>query len=159
MTAATELFEAVKVAYDSAGLITLTNIRDRTGTTIDETVGDNTAQSVIDLWPAWANVAYDSTNALHVEVAIEGVIALLWRRGGTATEIEKVKWDQVFGDDGMISKVKDTGPRGRKGPSSNSNVTQHSGLLSNGARRRPWADVISLPHGIMPLSRSASSDV
>ena len=69
MTDATDLFEAVKLVYDAEGLITLTNIRDRSKTSITEGVGDAAAQSVIDLWPAYAEVAYEASNALHEEAA------------------------------------------------------------------------------------------
>lgn len=150
MTDATDLFEAVKLAYDNDGLITLTNIRDRTADSIDETYGDATAQSVIDLWPAWAQNDYDASNALHVEVAMEGWIALAWRRGGTSSAIAEVNWDSVFGPAGMISNVKKTGPRGRSGPKSNSNVTQPTGLTSTGRRKVPWSHPDSFPVNFAP---------
>ncbi len=158
MTDATDLFEAVKLVYDADGLITLTNIRDRTATSIDENVGDRAAQSVIDLWPAYAEVTYDSGNALHEEAAMLGVIAMLWRRGGSASEIEQVKWESVFGTDGVISRVRRTGPRGRQGPVTNSNMTQSSGLTANGGRVRPWADEESLPVNYLPTRRSVNVD-
>lgn len=150
MTAATDLFEALKLVYDSDGIITLTNIRDRAATTIDENVGDRAAQSVIDLWPAYAQIDYEPTDALHEEVAILGVIAILWRRGGSATSIEQVKWDEVFGADGAISKIRKTGPRARQGPKTNSNLTQSTGLTSSGRRKIPWSDRGAFPTGTMP---------
>ena len=61
---------------------------------------------MIDLWPSYAEVAYDSSNALHEEIAMEWLIAIMWRRGGTATTIDEVKWDQVVGPNGMIEKLK-----------------------------------------------------
>lgn len=155
MTDATDLFEAVKLVYDVDGLVTLTNIRDRSKTTITESVGDAAAQSVIDLWPAYAEVAYQASNALHEEAAILGVIAILWRRGGTSSEIEQVKWDEVFGTDGVISRIRRTGPRGRRGPSTNSNLTQATGLTTSGRKFRPWADDESLPLNFLPNRRTA----
>lgn len=153
---ATALWDAVKDAYDSDGLITLTNIRDRSQTTIDDTVGENAAQSVIDFWPAYAQIDYDSSNALHVEVAILGVIAMLWRRGGSSTSIEQVKWDEVFSDDGVISRVRSTGPRGHRGPVSNSGVSQAAERKSDNQLVRGWSDRESLPISIMPLRRSVN---
>ena len=150
MTDASELFEAVKLAYDNDGLITLTNIRDRSATSIDEVYGDATAQSVIDLWSAYAQIDYDASDALHVEVAMEGWISLAWRRGGTSASIAEVNWDSVFGPTGMISNVRKTGPRGREGPKSNSNLTQPTGLTSSGQRKVPWSHRDSFPIGIMP---------
>jgi len=155
---ASALWTAVVAAYDSNGLISLTNIRDRSATAIDTTVGQTAAQGVIDLWPAYAQVAYDSTSALHVEVAILGVIAMLWRRGGSASTIEQVKWEEVFANDGVISRVRRTGPRGHQGPSSNSGVTQKAERTASGAKIRDWADRESLPPNWLPTRRSVNLD-
>lgn len=141
-----DLWTAVVAAYDSAGLITLTNIRDRSASSVDTTVGQTAAQAVIDLWPAYAEVAYDGANALHVEAAILGVIAMLWRRGGSATTIEQVKWDEVFGPEGVIARVRRTGPRGRPEPKSNSGVKQKSETAA-GQKVLGWSDAHALPGG------------
>lgn len=158
MTAATDLWAAVVVSYDNSGLVTLTNIRDRSQTAITTAVGEDAALGVLNLWPAFAQVDYDATDNLHIEVAKLGTIAILWRRGGSATTIEQVKWDEVFSPDGLISKVKRTGPRGRQGPKTNSNLTQPSGLTSAGGRKLPWSHEASMPLGIMPSDRSVNSD-
>jgi len=155
MTDASDLFTAVTASYDSDGLITLTNIRDRSATAIDTTAGDNAAQGVIDLWPAFCQEDYDGTNATHLEVAKEGVIAILWRRGGSSTSIEQVKFDSVFSADGLISKIRRTGPRGRQGPNSNSGVSQAPEATSGGGRYRGWSDRESLPVNYMPRRTSA----
>lgn len=149
MTAATDLWTAVVAAYDDAGLISLTNIRDGAQGAVNTTVGQTAAQSVIDLWPAYAQVAYDATDALHVEVGIRGVIATLWERGGSATTIAEVKWDEVFGDDGLLAKVRRTGPRGRQGPRSNSGVTQRAENIG-GRKVRGWSEPASLPRRFLP---------
>ncbi len=153
MTAA-ELFSQVQIAYDQDGLIALTNIRDRTATQIDILTGQNAAQAVIDLWPAYAQEPYDRLNPLHVQVAIRGTIAVLWSRGGTSATIAKVEWDEVFSADGMIAKVRRVGPRGRQAPSSNSGMTA-SRDAEFGRRVRPWSDPDSLPMGILPNRRIA----
>lgn len=160
MTAATELWAAVVVSYDVKGLTALTNIRVRSGTGIVTAVGEDAAQAVINLWPSNAQEAYDSTDAAHVEVGKLGVIAVLWRRGGSASTIEQVKWDTVFGSDGAIVKLKRTGARGRRGPSSNSEVQQSSNLTSGGRKVRGWSDVDSLPlgRGYMPKRVVADGD-
>ncbi len=154
MAAQDDLWAYVESVYDAAGLVTLTNIRDRSATAVDDTVGVAAALSTIRLWPAYAQVDFDETDGLHLEVAAAGVIALLWRRGGAATSIEQVKWDTVFGDDGMVAKVRRTSPRGRPGPSSNSGTitTQESGT------RYGWSDRRSLPYGIMPSTRDTGND-
>lgn len=148
MTDATALWAAVVVSYDADGLIALTNVRDNAATTIDTTAGEDAAQEVIDLWPLYAQEAYSSTDSTHVAVAKHGVIAVLWRRGGTATTIEQVKWDEVFSPEGMIAKIRRTGPRGRQTPVSNSGVSQKS-ELSNGRAVRGWSDREALPVGFL----------
>ena len=150
MTDATDLWAAVKTSYDSAGLVPLPNIRDRSATTIDDTVGTDAAQGVIDLWPAYAEEAYDGTSALHVEVGKRAVIAMLWQRGGTASEIAKVEWDEVFSSDGLLARVRRTGARGHAEPSSNSGVSQSSELTSDGGRVRGWSDPAALPLNWLP---------
>jgi hypothetical protein len=152
MTDATDLWAAVEAHYNAQDLLNLTNLHDPTAITADDTVGVEVSQSVIDLWPAYAQVAYDSSDALHVEVAMMGVIAKLWERGGTAVSIAKMKWDEVF-TDGVIQRLKMTGPRAHAGPSSNSEVTSSSELRSDGTRNRPWSDPKALPIGILPMGR------
>lgn len=155
MTAASDLWTAVKADYDAAGLLTLTNIRSRGATTINDTVGTAAAQAVINLWPIYAQTAYDQTNVMHVEVAELGVIAMLWRRGGSASSIEQVKWDEVFGDNGAVSKLKRTSSRGHASPGSNSGVQPSSELTQDGRPVLPWSDRRSLPLGILPQRLTA----
>lgn len=147
---ATALWTAVKTRYDEAGLRTLTNIRDRSQASIDDTAGESAAQTVITLFSVYAQVVYDASEDVHLEVAVEGVIATLWKRGGTSAEIAKVRWDDVFGEGGLLEKVKRTDPRSHRGPSSNSNVRQASGLTAGGRRKRGWSDEDSLPTNHLP---------
>ena len=130
------LFAEVIDSYDENGLITLTNIRDRTATAIDTAVGEKAAQGVINVWPAYAQEEFDILNPLHVDVATFGVIAYLWRRGGSSTTIEQVKWDEVFvGLDSMIVRVLRTNARARIKPS-----TTGPDLAPDGTRIPPWSD-------------------
>lgn len=155
---ASALWAAVVVSYDSTQLMELTNINSRAATGVDTLAGEDAAQQVIDLWPAYVQAVYDADDALHVAVGKRAVIAVLWERGGTATNIAKIEWDEVF-TDSMLERIKRTGPRGRQGPSSNSGVTQSSELRSDGTKPRPWADPRSLPGGILPSSSSSSDTV
>jgi|SRR5688572_22137017 len=154
MTAAL-LWAAVEASYDAAGLVTLTNIRNPAAVVVNGAAGTNAAQGVVDLWPIYAQAAWDGTVAVNLEVGKRAVIAMLWSRGGTAASIAKVEWDEVFGDNGLISKVRGTGPRGRPRPVSNSGVTQKSETLEDGRRVRGWSDQDSLPSGILPATRPA----
>lgn len=149
MTDATDLWAAVVTSYDSDGLITLTNIRDRSATTVNTTAGEDAAQAVVNLWSMYAQEDYDASDAQQVEVAKRGVIAMLWERGGSSAQVAKVEWQEVFSPEGLIARVRKTGPRGRQGPTSNSGVQQKS-ELSNGRKVRGWSDRDSLPTGWMP---------
>lgn len=155
--AAADLWAAVVSSYDADGLVSLTNFRDRSGTTVNTATGESAAQGVIDVWPLYAQTDYDDDNPQHVEIGKFAVIAILWRRGGTSSSIAKVEWDEVFGAEGMVARVKMTGARGRPGPVSNSGVQQRSELV-NGRAVRGWSDVDSLPTGILPLRRTAGHD-
>ena len=138
-------------------MLTLTNVRDRNASSVDETAGTLAAQSVINMWPIYAQVAYDASDDTHVEVAAFGVIAVLWQRGGTAQSIQQVSWDAVFGDGGMIEKLRRTNPRAHRGPKSNSSI-QTSAENENGVAPYGWSDRKSLPPGLLPSSRSPDSD-
>ena len=153
MTDATDLWAAVEARYDANGLLTLTNIRDRSATSVDDTVGETAAQNVIDLWPAYAQAAYDSSDNAHVEAACQGVIAMLWRRGGSATQIANVKWDTVFSSDGVIARITRTGARGRQAPVTNSGVSQNA-ETRQGRTVRGWSDRDALPQGLLPSRRT-----
>ena len=54
---------------------------------------------------------------------------------------------EVFGDGGIITKLKRTSARARQGPNSNSGVQQKSELTSSGQKVRGWSDPDSLPGG------------
>ena len=59
-----------------------------------------------------------------------------------------------FGTDGVISRVRRTGPRGHPEPKSNSGVTQKA--ESTGGNVRGWSDRESYPTGFLPVRRSVS---
>jgi hypothetical protein len=157
MTAAA-LWTSVVANYESEGLINLTNPRDNNALAVDTTYGESAAQEVIDLFPLYGQVEYDATDSQHVAVGRRAVIAVLYERGGTTSSIAQVEWGEVFGDDGLLSKLKRTGARGRQGPSSNSGVSQKSELTSNGRRVRGWSDPDALPAGRRYMPRRVIVD-
>ena len=153
MTAANDLWTSVVANYESEGLINLTNPRDNNATSVATSYGQTAAQEVIDLFPIYGQVTYDATSTLHVAVGRRAVIAVLYSRGGTSSTIAEVEWDEVFGDTGMITKLKRTSARARQGPNSNSGVSQKSELTSSGQKVRGWSDPTSLPGGYSYLPR------
>ena len=152
------LWAAVEVSYDADGLITLTNIRDRSATAIDETAGEDAAQGVIDLWPVYAQAAYDATNATHVEIAKRATVAMLWQRGGSSTNIAKVEWDEVWGDNGLVGRLRKSEARAHASPSSNSGTVRSTELLSNGQQTMPWSDPRATPIGLRSTRRPVYGD-
>ena len=157
MTAAA-LWTDVVANYESEGLINLTNPRDNAASAVDTTYGESAAQEVIDLFPIYGQVEYDAADSQHVTVGPRAVIAVLYERGGTSSSIAEVEWNQIFGDDGLITKLKRTSARARQGPSSNSGVRQKSELTSDRRRVRGWSDPESLPLGRSFLPRRAIAD-
>lgn len=152
------LWTAVKAGYATDLLLGLTNIYDRPATAIDDTVGTAAAQQTIDYFPLYGEVVYDAADTKHVAVAIRGVIAVLLERGGVSAELARDEWGEVFGDGGLLSKLRSVGPRARQGPTTNSGVTQKAETMANGSRVRGWSDRESLPLGIMPSRRSVNYD-
>ena len=63
---ASALWTAVVASYDSATLISLTNINAPEATAIVTATGESAAQEVIDLWPLYAQESYDASDASHV---------------------------------------------------------------------------------------------
>ena len=153
MTAASDLWVSVVANYESEGLINLTNPRDNNATSITTAYGQTAAQEVIDLFPIYGQVTYDETSTLHVAVGRRATIAVLYSRGGTSSTIAEVEWTDVFGDSGIITKLKRTSARARQGPNSNSGVQQKSELTSSGGKVRGWSDPDSLPGGRSYLPR------
>lgn len=156
MTAAA-LWTDVKANYETEGLVTLTNPRDNNATSIDDTYGQSAAQEVIDFFPLYAQTDYDASDSQHVAVGRRGVIAVLYERGGAASTIAKVEWDEVFGDGGLMERLKRTEPRARQAPSTNSGVRQKS-ELADGRSVRGWSDPASLPGGRSYMPRRVIVD-
>jgi len=153
MTAATDLWASVVANYESEGLVNLTNPRDNSATTVGTAYGESAAQEVVDLFPLYGQVVYDAASSQHLAVGRRAVIAVLFERGGTASSIAEVEWKEVFGDDGLLTKLKRTSARARQGPNSNSGVQQRSELTSTGQKVRGWSDPDALPGGRRYMSR------
>lgn len=158
MTAATDLWTAVVARYPDSALVQLTNLGDRTTATVDTARGQLAAQAVINLWPLYAQAAYDETDAEQVEVATFGVIAVLQRRGGAARELANIRWGEVFGDDGLIAKFRETNARGRPSPMSNADILTSGDRDAGEPQRYGWSDRRSLPPGFLPRRGSRTTD-
>jgi len=144
--AATELWAAVKARYDEQGLISLTNVRKRNAGAINNDVGEQAADDVILAFYTDVQTDYDDTSDYHLTVAIEGVIAMLWKRGGTAATIAKVKWEDWVERAKILKGVE---PRGHAEPGTNSGLQpSRDGEVTFG-RQRPWSDRMNF-RGLLP---------
>ena len=146
------VWTAVKAGYATDILIPLTNIMDRSVSAIDDTVGTAAAQQCIDYWALYAEVAFDVSDSVHLAIAVRGTIVVLMERGGVSSEMAQLEWDEVFGTNGLLGRLRKIGARGRQGPVTNSNLRQATGLV-NGRRLVPWSQ--AYPLGTHPSDRVA----
>ena len=147
MGTAEDLWTEVKTSYGTPLLTSLTG-GDRNGSIPDDVKGVDAAQGVLDLWEPHVQAKYDAADRQHVEVAKRGVIAMLWSRGGTGAEVARVKWDDVFGDNGLMVKLRRTGSRGRISPEKGDTYSRDIG-----DRARPnWSDPSRRPANSLPRS-------
>lgn len=151
---AEDLWTEVTSRYDAGYLRQLTGVNDTVLAIPDATKGKTAAQAVINLWGIHAQTPYDSTNAAHVEIGTRAVIAQLWKWGGTSSEEAKAEWEEIWGENGLVDRVRRTGPRAHAGPITNSGV-QQSPEARHGRAVQGWADPGSLPHGLLPTRRLA----
>jgi hypothetical protein len=159
MAAQDDLWTAVVAAYPSQVLLSLSNPEDPAAVSINTAWGTAAALATIELWPVYAQAAYDSTDTANVQVGIRGTIAMLFERGGSSTEIAKIKWDDVFSDEGLIARLRKTNARSHPAPRSNSGTAAPSSeLLSDGTSPLGWSDSGNLPNGILPTRRSSYRD-
>lgn len=143
MTAAA-LWTSVVSAYAASDLIQLTNPGDTTATSIATSFGQNAAQEVIDLWPIKAQVAYDASDATHVAIGRRWCIAVLWDRGGTASQAAQIKWDDVKP---LLEDLKNTDARSRQNPDGGGPD------MRGGQSYLSYSHPKNIPGGIMPRRR------
>lgn len=83
----------VQDRYSTQYLTELTNPQGRNATTVNTTLLGKSADDIDALFDVYAGVEYDDTNAQHIAVAVEGVIAFLMRRTGqSAAESRITAW-------------------------------------------------------------------
>lgn len=75
------LADEVTGRYPATRLIQLTNAGDESASSIDTTVLGYAVTDTQADFKTYAGVAYDNSDARHVAVAVEGVIAKLYQRG------------------------------------------------------------------------------
>jgi len=88
------LWDAVRDRYDPQALAELTQQRETYDGSIDDAVGERAVTALVALWPTYIQEEYDETDQGHIEVGVEGVIAMLFKWGGTTHRIAQVRWDE-----------------------------------------------------------------
>lgn len=151
MADADTIWTAVKTAFAVDLLIPLTNIMDRSVNAIDDTVGTNAAQRGLDYWEMYSEVVFDVASTTHVTVAVRATMAILLEAGGVSSEMAQLEWDEVFGANGLLLKLKNVTARGRQGPATNAPDTDSSGQTVKG-----WSE--SYPRGTVPRRRNVTTE-
>lgn len=111
------LADAVEARYSSEVLRQLTNPYDPSASGIDDTKLEAAASAVAGWFPIYAQAELDVTDPVHLDVAVDGVIMLLQKWGGTATGVAAVTreaWVEA------CREVRNTGARSRIEPQTNS---------------------------------------
>lgn len=104
------LWDAVKDRYDAQALVELTQHRDVAATTIDDTYGERAVDGIVALFPTYVQEAFDDTSAAHILIGVEGVIALLFKWGGTTHRVAQVRWEDWLE---QARAFRSAGPRAR----------------------------------------------
>jgi hypothetical protein len=142
------IWTEVKEVYPSSALIALTNVHNRTATVIDDTSGTRAAEHVLGMWDSYIEESFDATDIKHLAHAVEGTMAVLYRRGGSNSQQANEQWDRVFGDSGMFSKLRRTAARSRRGPGGTGPD------LKSGREQYGYSHRRAMPPGYMPTTRT-----
>lgn len=152
-----DLIDDVQNRYGLDGgqaLIELTNPRDPAASSIDTTVLQRACDDIESgEFRTYAQQAYDSTDRQHVNVACEGVVAILMKWGASARNLQRIEW----GD--WVARCRDlaaVSSRGRIEPSTSSELTP-SDEVQGGETRRPWSDPENF-EGLVPGLRGGDDN-
>lgn len=130
------LIDEVKARYPDNRLKQLTNPGDESAAATDDTFLGYSVTDVEAEFEVYAGVAYDNSDARHVPVAVDGVIAKLYLRGETPGEKAQSLHDDYIERLRAVGKV--TG-RNRLKPQTSSQLTPTP--EKDGTEVvRPWSD-------------------
>ena len=152
---AAAVWTATKASKDAGTLRALTNPRDTSATAPNDTVGTQAAADALAHWSSHAQTPFDAADPAHLAAAVEATIAQLWRRNAPSSEAASRTWSIVWGDSGLVSKLRDTGPRGAQAPLLG---YAHDDRDSQGRRPYDYGDRRALPHGLLPRRRYRDED-
>lgn len=131
------LSDEVIARYPAQVLVEVTNPRDPSASSNGTTLLDQAAASIQNAWfKQYAQQEYDSTDAMHVEVAVDGVMALLFKWGATLRGVARTEWETWVAAARDLASVSS---RARIVPTTNSELTP-SDENPTGGIVRPWGD-------------------
>jgi hypothetical protein len=134
-----DLADAVQARYVGQALAEATRPRDSSASTVNTTRLEQACTSIQRFFPLYAQQDYDSTDDLHVEIAVEGVVALL------------AKWNGRKGSDGSggsrfdawvetMRQLANTTVRGHEPPVTSSEITRTEETDGQSSPVRPAFD-------------------
>lgn len=148
------LADDVALRIPAAALLRLTNPEGGlTPTSQDSTKLAQACSSIEAYFARDAEETYDGTVAIHLEVAVRGVVGLLKEWGAGNHVGSKDFWDGFREE---CVRVKNTRSRARITPTTNSQLTP-SEENPSGEEKRPWADD-DLFRGLVPARPSNDDD-
>ncbi len=137
------LADAVEARYSSEVLRQLTNPYEPEAVAIDDTKLEAAAAEVAGWFPIYVQAELDLTNAVHLSVAVDGVVMLLQKWGGTAqgvASITREAWLEA------CREVRNTSARSRIEPQTNSPEIPEDPVSSPAAEppfsKRMWDPLI-----------------
>lgn len=137
------LIAEVQTRYPTQVLIELSNPRDPAAVAINATKLQSACDGIENgYFPMFVQKSYDSTDTRHVEVACQGVIALLFRRGSATRDKANDEWGRWIEEARQLAKQ--TG-RNRILPDTSSPLSTHpegQGTLYPDFERTRFADVV-----------------
>lgn len=126
------LWDDVVARYSTEKLRALTNPDDRTVTAIDATVGALAVADTEADFLTHAEVAFDSSDERHVAAGVRGVIAHLMSYGAAHSEGAEAAMRRFHE---RLEKIRNTGPRGRISPATQSQLEPSDEFAGTGPFR------------------------
>lgn len=126
------LWTEVVARYSTEKLRALTNPDNRSATSVNTTVGDLAVEDTMADFLTHAEIAFDETDARHIAAGVRGVIAHLMSYGAANSEGADAALRR-FHD--RLEKIRNTGPRGRLSPATQSELEPSDEFAGAGPHR------------------------
>lgn len=136
------LWDEVVTRYPATTLVELTNAGASTSASSVDTSRANAAvDDVVGAFLTYAGETYDNTDAQHVEIGVEGVVARLRMFGEFSNETIRAEYDRFIQ---RLRDLRNYSHRARVQPKSNSKLDPSS--LDSTQTQRPEFDRVQFDH-------------